>query len=261
MKRFRPWVAGVGLCAAVAPAAALVIDFESALPSGFTLSNGVTTFADGATDGGEWFDQLAYVGATVGGRIFDNTDGTAMGFTHSAQPPLGPAYSVGFSPGSGFAGFSGVSFQYSASDLTQVRFTDASENEVTVKSVVVSGTLLGAGVPTVTLQDGTSATYNLAGQFSGDTCSNLVRGSYCNWTNVNFLLAGTATTMHFNNNGTLGTALFDNYDFKMEQNVPGSGPALVPEPSTYALMALGLLGIALKSRRRRESRVVSAVPH
>lgn len=238
----------IGFSPAQAQVDVLGINFESATPltqAGFTFSSGVTAFEDRATNNGQWFDQSPYIGPTTGNRIHDTTDGTVMGFTRSASPPLGPNYSLAFAPSPTFAGFSAVSFQYSASVLTQLRFTNAAGAEVAVSGVTVSRTLDDARLPGVALQGGTTATYNLAGQFFDDECGNAVRATYCNWTNVSFLLAAPATQMNFNFDGSNGTALFDNYAFNMTR--------VVPEPSTFALMALGLAGIAMISRRRREA--------
>lgn len=99
---------------------------------------------------------------------------------------------------------------------------------------------------TVTVWDGVNATGNILGTITLDAqhttgCVGDPSGTFCNWTNVGVAFAGTAKSIDFG--GTANQTGFDNITF-------GSSTAL-PEPGTYALMALGLAGIGLTARRRK----------
>lgn len=99
---------------------------------------------------------------------------------------------------------------------------------------------------TVTVWDGVNATGNILGTITLDAqhttgCVGDPSGTFCNWTNVGVAFAGTAKSIDFG--GTANQTGFDNITF-------GSSTAL-PEPGTYALMALGLAGIGFTARRRK----------
>jgi PEP-CTERM motif len=100
---------------------------------------------------------------------------------------------------------------------------------------------------TVTIYDGVDGTGNVLGTITlgaqgFDNCAGDPSGDFCNWTNVGVAFAGVAKSIDFG--GTANQTGFDNITF-------GSSTAL-PEPGTYALMALGLAGIGFTARRRRE---------
>ena len=100
---------------------------------------------------------------------------------------------------------------------------------------------------TVTIYDGVDGTGNVLGTITlgaqgFDNCVGDPSGDFCNWTNVGVAFAGVAKSIDFG--GTANQTGFDNITF-------GSSTAL-PEPGTYALMALGLAGIGFTARRRRE---------
>lgn len=99
---------------------------------------------------------------------------------------------------------------------------------------------------TVTIWDGLNATGNMLGTITlsaqhTNNCVGDPSGTFCNWTNVGVAFAGTAKSIDFG--GTANQTGFDNITF-------GSSTAL-PEPGTYALMALGLAGIGFTARRRK----------
>ena len=71
-------------------------------------------------------------------------------------------------------------------------------------------------------------------------------GSYCNWTPIGVAFNGTAKSINFG--GAPNYIGFDNVTFGATTPVPS-----IPEPSTYALMALGLAGIGFVARRRKSA--------
>jgi hypothetical protein len=100
---------------------------------------------------------------------------------------------------------------------------------------------------TVNVYDGLDGTGNLLGSLNltaqfNQNCSGDPSGQFCNWTAVGVAFAGTAKSIDFG--GTANQTGFDDITF-------GSVTPGVPEPSTYALMALGLAGVGFLSRRRR----------
>lgn len=103
---------------------------------------------------------------------------------------------------------------------------------------------------TVTVYEGLNGTGNVLGTLSltaqgFDNCSGDPSGDFCNWTAVGVAFSGTARSIDFG--GTANQTGFDNITFGSDVPVvPG-----VPEPSTYAMMALGLAGIGFMARRRR----------
>ena len=102
---------------------------------------------------------------------------------------------------------------------------------------------------TVTVYDGLNKTGNVLGTLDlaaqgFDNCGGDPTGSFCNWTAVGVAFDGTAKSIDFG--GTANQTGFDNITF-------GSDTPVVPEPSTYALMALGLAGIGFAARRRKSA--------
>ncbi len=101
----------------------------------------------------------------------------------------------------------------------------------------------------VTVYDGLNGTGNVLGTLAltaqgFDNCGGDPSGDFCNWTAVGVAFAGTAKSIDFG--GTANQTGFDNITF-------GSDVPVIPEPSTYALMALGLAGIGFVARRRRSA--------
>jgi hypothetical protein len=100
---------------------------------------------------------------------------------------------------------------------------------------------------TVTVWDGLGGTGNLLGSLDlraqhTDNCVGDPTGTFCNWTAVGVKFDGIAKSINFG--GTANQTGYDNITF-------GSDVPVIPEPSTYALMALGLAGIGLVARRRQ----------
>lgn len=90
------------------------------------------------------------------------------------------------------------------------------------------------------------ASINLASNFSNGGCVGDPTGAYCHWDAVGVSFAGIAKSIDFG--GTANFVAFDNVTFGSATPVPG-----IPEPSTYALMALGLAGIGFVARRRKSA--------
>lgn len=100
---------------------------------------------------------------------------------------------------------------------------------------------------TVTVYDGVGATGNVLGTLNltaqgFDNCAGDPSGDFCNWTAVGVAFGGIAKSIDFG--GTANQTGFDNITF-------GTDVPVIPEPGTYALMALGLAGIAAARRLRK----------
>ncbi len=100
---------------------------------------------------------------------------------------------------------------------------------------------------TVTVYDGLGGTGNVLGTLGltaqgFDNCVGDPTGSFCNWTAVGVAFSGIAKSIDFG--GTANQTGFDNITF-------GSVTPGIPEPSTYAMLALGLAGIGFVARRRK----------
>jgi len=97
--------------------------------------------------------------------------------------------------------------------------------------------------------DRVDATGNLLGALDlaaigfGSDCGD-PGGFLCIWTRVDVTFSGTAKSIVID--GRPGSLIVDDITFSADTPVVS-----VPEPSTYAMMALGLAGLAAWSRRRR----------
>lgn len=111
-------------------------------------------------------------------------------------------------------------------------YTSANAAAVTVWSGMNGdGTLLG--------------TIDLAAQYTQD-CTGDPNGIFCHWDAIGVAFSGVAHSINFG--GTANFTGYDNITFGSATPVTN-----VPEPSTYALMALGLAGIGFMARRRKTS--------
>jgi hypothetical protein len=104
-------------------------------------------------------------------------------------------------------------------------------------------------IVTVTLYEGLDASGAPVGTgtFSGTPTCDFDDNSNCAWALATIQAQGIARSVKLEGVGR--QTLFDNVTFGSLTPIDGAIP--VPEPGTYALMALGLAGVAWASRRRR----------
>lgn len=168
----------------------------------------------------------------------------------------GPNYGVSFSRETlalvdADAGGSG-NFANEPSPNTVMFFLDANNAILNVAAGFDTGFSFyysSSTAATVTVWDGLGGTGNLLGSIDlvaqgFDNCSGDPTGAFCNWTPIGVAFAGTAKSINFG--GTANYTGYDNITF-------GADVPVIPEPSTYALMALGLAGIGLATRRRKSA--------
>jgi PEP-CTERM motif len=227
MKRMKPWLAGVGLCAVCSPALAVPIislDFEGVdhlvpgqLQSFYSAVGVSIESASGVRDLNtpNHFDKLPLPDEVTN----PPGDGTIMVFDNAKSVLTEPVATL-----TSTIAFDSFSFDYAAS------------TQLFVEAWGASGLI------------GTRYTFDGNNDLElgkrNPACREQVL--FCKWTIQadSASLGGTATMLKFY---TLAPESFVNID---NVNLHISQP--VPEPSTYALMALGLAGIAAISRRRRK---------
>jgi hypothetical protein len=216
MRYTKNLLATAGLVALMAPALAanpVVLDFE-----GIADSTPVGDYYNGGggTNYGVHFSSatLALIDAdNGGGGNFANepSPNTIMFFLDADNAIL--TFAAGFD--------TGFSFFYTSSTAAPVTVWSGMNGD---------GTLLG--------------TIDLSAQFTNN-CSGDPGGTFCHWDPIGVAFAGTAHSINFG--GTANQTGYDNITFgSATPVVPG-----IPEPSTYAMMALGLAGLGVIARRRK----------
>lgn len=201
------------LASNAALAAPITLDFES--PASFSSIAG---FYNGGADGAGTVGPA--LGATFGGDALALQNDALGPYFSNAPSPIGVMTPVGNDATLNVAGGlnGSFSFFYSASSL------------------VASGVQIWTGL------DGTGgilASFNLAANATlGCTSS-----AFCHFDQMSSTFFGTAQSITFGNAANL--AVFDNVSF-----TPATVTA-VPEPTTWALLAIGLGGVALARRRAR----------
>lgn len=204
--------------AGAAPAATVKLDFEGIGNLAF-----VNDFYNGGTDsqGHSGVDYGVSVSPTTMGLIDEDAGGFGL-LGHEPSPStvlfFQNSFNIILNVPAGFD--TGFSFFYSTTDPASVRVFDR---------VDATGNLLGA--------------LDLAAIGFGSDCGD-PGGFLCIWTRVDVTFSGTAKSIVID--GRPGSLIVDDITFSADTPVVS-----VPEPSTYAMMALGLAGLAAWSRRRR----------
>lgn len=215
--RFTPkLLAAASLAALMAPALAatpIVLDFEG-IPDYTAVGDYYN--GGGGTNYGVHFSgaTLALVDADAGGNgNFANepSPNTILFFLDANNAIL--TYAAGFD--------TGFSFYYTSSTAASVTVWSGTNGD---------GDLLG--------------TVSLTAQYTNN-CSGDPSGGFCHWDPIGVAFAGNAHSINFG--GTANRTGYDNITFgSATPIVPG-----IPEPSTYAMMALGLAGLGVVARRRK----------
>ena len=221
MNLFKNALAAASLAAMMAPALAacpIVLDFE-----GIGDQSNINNFYNGGTDstGHSGVNYgVSFAGDARG--IIDSDSGGSGSFANEPSSKtvlffLGDTAILNFA-----AGFdTGFSFFYSSNGGAVVDV---------YSGVNKTGTKL--------------ASLNLASNFDNGGCVGDPTGAYCHWDAIGVSFAGIAKSIDFG--GTANFVAFDNVTFGSATPVPG-----IPEPSTYAMLALGLAGVGFVARRRK----------
>ena len=221
MNLFKNALAAASLAAMMAPALAagpIVLDFE-----GIGDQSNINNFYNGGTDS-TGHSGVNY-GVSFAGDARGIIDSDKGGTGNFANAPSGitALFFLSESAVLNFAaGFdTGFSFFYSSSGAAVVD--------------VYSG---------INKTGSKLASINLASNFSNGGCKGDPTGDYCHWDPIGVSFAGIAKSIDFG--GTANFVAYDNVTFGSATPVPG-----IPEPSTYAMLALGLAGVGFVARRRK----------
>lgn len=214
MNMFKSALAAASMAALMAPAMAapFVLDFEG-IANGAAVGN----FYNGGagTNYGVSFSPatLALIDADAGGtgNFANEPSANTIMFFLDANNAI-LNYAAGFD--------TGFSFYYTSSTAAPVTIWSGLNG---------TGSLLG--------------TINLVAQHT-QNCSGDPSGTFCHWDAIGVAFAGIAKSINFG--GTANQTGYDNITFGSATPVPG-----IPEPSTYAMLALGLAGVGFVARRRK----------
>jgi hypothetical protein len=216
MHYLKTWLSAAAFVALLpAQAAVVVLDFE-----GVGDLAAVNDFYNGGTDSAGNSGTNHGVGFTDTSLGIVDADADGSG-NHANEPTSDTVLSFEFSSNDFMnvaAGFdTGFSFFYAATEVVNLAVYDGLNG---------TGNLL--------------AVIGLDNQFD-DGCVGDPGGNICNWTAAGVVFDGVARSVDFSGAGFY--VRFDNVTL-------GSDVPVIPEPSTYALMALGLAGIGVVARRR-----------
>ena len=221
MNLFKNALAAASLAAMMAPALAagpIVLDFE-----GIGDQSNINNFYNGGTDS-TGHSGVNY-GVSFAGDARGIIDSDKGGTGNFANAPSGITVLFFLSESAVLnfaAGFdTGFSFFYSSSGAAVVDV---------YSGINKTGTKL--------------ASLNLASNFDNGGCVGDPTGAYCHWDAIGVSFAGIAKSIDFG--GTANFVAYDNVTFGSATPVPG-----IPEPSTYAMLALGLAGVGFVARRRK----------
>ncbi len=216
MKMMRSALAAASMAAVMMPAMAdpIVLDFEGI---GNSVAVGNYYNGGGGTNYGVSFSPatLALIDADAGGggNFANEPSPNTIMFFLDASNAV-LTFAAGFD--------TGFSFFYTSANAAAVTVWSGMNGD---------GTLLG--------------TIDLAAQYTQD-CTGDPNGIFCHWDAIGVAFSGVAHSINFG--GTANFTGYDNITFGSATPVTN-----VPEPSTYALMALGLAGIGFMARRRKTS--------
>ena len=220
MNLFKNALAAASLAAMMAPALAagpIVLDFE-----GVGNNANVAEFYNGGTDSqGHSGVNYGISFGTNGLGLIDADNGGSGNFANEPSSMTALYFLAGSAVLNYSAGFdTGFSFFYTSSAAATVDV---------YSGVDKTGTKL--------------ATISLAANYNTN-CSGDPTGQYCHWDPVGVTFNGIAKSIDFG--GAANGVAFDNVTFGSATPVPG-----IPEPSTYAMLALGLAGVGFVARRRK----------
>ena len=267
----RKSVTGLLVAAAVASTSVNAQVFDGGLPTGYvctattvasacgtSVASGNLTLAPGggsrfgwiSSSGGSLRNPLGIAGTTTGTTL------TSANFTTTAGQSLSFAFNYITSDGAGF------------SDYAFVRLLSATAPPIvlfTARTIVVGNTVPGFGLPGiapgVTLSPPSTPIIPGAVTFPPGGIGGCFSSGcgFTGWINASYVVPTDATyQLEFNVFNFSDTAFQSGLAFDFTTGAGGTpiapgDPGVIPEPSTYALMATGLIGLVGLSRRRRNT--------